>query len=93
MCRSGCPTKDHRSYADCCRNSGIRVAYCDSTNRQDYSRQKRWDSELAGYRDAVAEGLEPKGTTWKEIDAARKAADATGVASGVPDVGHVLNSD
>jgi hypothetical protein len=58
----------------------VRVAYCDSVNRQDYTRQKRWDAELASYRAARAEGIEPAGTTQKQIDQARKVSDLTGQA-------------
>lgn len=75
MCRSGCPTQDHDTYGECCRASGIRVAYCATAKGWDFSKQKRWDRELEGYRDAVAEGLNPEGTSWSDIDAARRKAD------------------
>jgi hypothetical protein len=79
-CRTGCPTQDHDSYAACLRGSGVRVAYCNSTNRQDYTRQKIWDRELASYRDAIRQGIEPDGTHRAAIDKAVRASDATGVA-------------
>lgn len=79
-CRSGCPTQDHDSYAHCLRSSGLRVAYCDSVNRRDFTRQKRWDAELASYRTAVKSGIQPAGTDRRSIDRANRISDATGVA-------------
>lgn len=79
-CRSGCPTRSCGSYGECLRNANPRVAYCNSVNRQDYSRQKRWDAELASYRSARAEGIEPAGTTQAQIDKARRISDVTGRA-------------
>jgi hypothetical protein len=79
-CRTGCPTKDCPSYGACLKAASVRVAYCDSVNRQDYTRQKKWDAELASYRAARAEGIEPAGTTQKQIDQARKVSDLTGQA-------------
>lgn len=80
MCRSGCPTKDHSSYAECLRSANVRVAYCDSANGMDYTRQRKWDNELAEYRQLKAEGSQPKGTTRYHIDNAKRASDATGSA-------------
>lgn len=59
--------------------SGVRIAYANSAGDWDYTKQKKWDRELQGYRDATAEGLNPSGTTWSSIDRARRAADAVGV--------------
>jgi hypothetical protein len=58
----------------------VRVAYCNSANGYDATKQKRWDAELASYRAARAEGIEPAGTTQKQIDLARKVSDLTGQA-------------
>lgn len=77
-CRTGCPTKDCASFAACLRGSGIRVAYANSAGGWDYSRQKSWDSELTAYRDAVAQGIQPSGTTRDKIDAAVAISDKTG---------------
>ncbi len=79
-CRSGCPTQDHATYGECLRLSGTRVAYTNSANGWDYTKQKRWDKELAGYRAAVAEGLNPPSSYWGGIDKARRAADQAGTA-------------
>lgn len=74
-CRTGCPTQDHGSYAACLRGSGIRVAYANSTNGWDYTRQKRFDRENAAYRQAVADGLQPTGFTEREIGEAYQHAE------------------
>ncbi len=76
-CTSGCPTKDHKSYADCLRDKSLRVAYCNSAGGWDATKQKKWDNELAAYRGALAEGLEPAGTTMRDIDRAKRVADIT----------------
>lgn len=76
MCRSGCPTKDHRSYAECARglqlNTGLDLTFS----------QKKWDAELSAYRSARSQGIQPDGTTMDKIEAAVKFSDATGVAYG-----------
>jgi hypothetical protein len=74
-CRSGCPTQDHESYADCCRNSGLRVAYTNSANGWDATKQRRWDNELDRYGQLVKSGIQPPGTTHREMDAAERLAD------------------
>lgn len=74
-CRTGCKTQDHASYALCLREAGPRVAYTNSTNGWDYTRQKSWDNELSRYRDITAQGLNPHGTTHRDMDKAEKAAE------------------
>jgi hypothetical protein len=78
MCSSGCPTQDHASYGECLRSKTARVAYANSVNGWDASKQKRWDGELSRYRDLVSQGLEPKGTTHREMDRAEKQAEVSG---------------
>lgn len=79
-CRSGCPTQDHKSYAECLRNSSVRVAYCASSKNMDYSAQKRWDNELSRYRELRARGVQPDGSTNFHMDRAERISDATGTA-------------
>jgi hypothetical protein len=67
-CECGCAT-----YGAHLRNKGVRVAYTNSTSNQDYSTQKRWDRELDRYRSVVAQGIEPEGTTHRDMDRAEKA--------------------
>lgn len=79
-CRTGCPTQDHVSYSDCLRNSGVRVAYANSANGWDLTKQKKWDAELNAYRGAKAEGLQPAGTDMRSIDQAKAWSDKTQTA-------------
>lgn len=50
--------------------------------------KKKWESELAAYRAARAEGIQPEGTSMEKINAARRASEAMGSAydsnKGVP---------
>jgi hypothetical protein len=78
MCRTGCPTQDHESYAACLRGMNVRIAYASSAKNMDYSSQKRWDRELAEYRDLKAQGIQPGGSTRHHLDKAKAISDATG---------------
>lgn len=79
-CSSSCPTRDHDSFGACLRAKGVKVAYCNSAGGMDYTAQKNWDRNLADYKDARAEGIQPGQTTPKAIEDARRASDATGTA-------------
>lgn len=75
-CRSGCPTQDHGTYGDCLRAASLRIAYTNSANGWDATKQKRWDGELQRYRDLRGQGIEPPGTTHREMDQAEKALNS-----------------
>jgi len=77
MCRTGCPTQDHRSYAECCR--GLQLAIGEALTLQ----QQAVDRELKAYRNARAEGIQPRGTQMHQVELAKKISDASGVAFGV----------
>jgi hypothetical protein len=79
-CSTSCRTGGHATWGDCVRAKGLRVAYCQSAAGRDYSRQKAWDRELAGYRDARAQGIQPDGTTTAKIRQALDYSDKTGTA-------------
>lgn len=81
MCRSGCPTQDHASWGACARAANMRVAYC-GVGGGDATAQKQWDSELALYRQARAEGIQPEGTTRNKVLDAMRQSDAAGAAYG-----------
>ena len=84
MCRTGCPTQDHVSWAACARDSGIRVAYTNSANGQDATAQKKWDKELDAYASAKQQGIQPASTKLLDI---RKAVDISNVT------GRAFNAD
>lgn len=73
-CRSGCPTQNHKSYADCCK--GIQI----NTGVLLTSSGKSWEGELQAYRDARSQGIQPTGTTMAKVQEALDISDATGVA-------------
>lgn len=80
-CRTGCPTPGvHASYGACLRAASVKVAYCNSTNGWDATRQKSWDKELTDYRSALSSGIEPGGTDRRSIDKANRISDITGQA-------------
>lgn len=79
-CSSGCPTQDHATYGECLRAKSTRVAYTNSANGWDATRQKKWDAELQAYRDARSEGIQPAGTSMRKIDEAKAMSDRSGRA-------------
>lgn len=79
-CTSGCLTQDHASWGECVRSKGLRVAYARSAAGQDATTQRRWDEELGRYRSAVAQGLEPDGTTTVKVRQAEQWSERHGIA-------------
>lgn len=80
-CTSGCPTPGaHRSYGECLRAKGTRVAFCNSAGGMDATKQKRWDKELDAYADAKRQGVQPEGTRLSQINEAMALSDAVGKA-------------
>ena len=71
-CRTGCDTKNHRSWAECARDIQI--------GNLDASQQKRWDSELDTYRSARAQGIQPAGSKRYQTEAAVEMSQRTGTA-------------
>jgi hypothetical protein len=67
QCRTGCPTPGALKW----------VAYCNSANGYDYSKQKRWDNELASYRSARASGVEP---SWHHAEGDRQGSTALAIS-------------
>jgi hypothetical protein len=79
MCGCG---EGHATYGACLRAKNIRVGYCRSAVGLDKTRQDRWDAELAAYKAARSEGIQPDGTTMDKINRAKEISDRTGVAYG-----------
>lgn len=61
MCRAGCPTGGHDSWGACLRDAHVGIAYANSAGGWDYSKEKRFQREQEGYRQAVKDGLNPAG--------------------------------
>ena len=81
MCRTGCPTQDHASWGECARATNVRIAYC-GIGGGDATKQKAWDRELADYRSARAQGIQPDGTTTAKIRQAVELSNQVGAAYG-----------
>lgn len=82
MCTSGCPTQNHKTWGECMRAKNLRIAYCQSVAGKDYTSQKKWDKDLAAYRDVRKEGIQPEGTTRTHVEMAKAISDRDGVAYG-----------
>lgn len=63
----------------CHIGDGPSIAYC-GIGGGDATRQKKWDTELAAYRDAKAQGVQPETTRSKDIGAAMRWSEKNGVA-------------
>lgn len=77
-CRSGCPTQDHASWAQCAKASNISVTATINSPQQSMFEQTK--KELRAYRELRADGIQPEGTTMDKIDAARAATQNLGRA-------------
>jgi hypothetical protein len=79
-CTSNCPTQDHRSWGECVRSKGLKIAYANSAGGMDLSAQKRWDKDLDAYRAARAQGIQPSGTSREQVERAVAISNETGSA-------------
>lgn len=79
-CTSGCATQDCESYAACLKGKSLRVAYCNSAGGQDFTAQKKWDRDLAAYKDARDQGIQPSSTTRAAVDRAVAISNESGKA-------------
>lgn len=79
-CTSSCLTQDHATWGECMRAKNLRVAYCQSVNGLDKTRQNKWDAELDLFRSAAAQGVLPDTTKTRDIRHALDVSDQTGTA-------------
>ncbi len=80
-CSSGCKTQDHESYADCLNSKNTGFAGCfPSRQGWDKDKEKKDNKELDSYWSAVKQGIEPRSTRQKDIDAAVKISNEGGKA-------------
>jgi hypothetical protein len=78
-CRSGCKEQNHETYAECLQASNIAINSGDAGSTMKMP-AKKWDGELAAYREARAQGIQPAGTTMKAVNEAKDASQKLGVA-------------
>lgn len=77
-CRSGCVTQDHATWGECARAANLRVnAVMASPLREVWDKT---NTDLAAYRRARANGIQPEGTTVEKVRAAEAATKLMGQA-------------
>lgn len=57
------------------RSANMRIMYANSANGWDLTKEKRFRAENEAYRNAVAQGLEPKSVSFKAVREAEAAAE------------------
>jgi hypothetical protein len=77
-CRSGCDTKNHRSYAECLQSANVTIA-ATLTSPANFLFDKT-KQDLKAYRTARANGIQPEGTTVEKVRAAEAASRRLGRA-------------
>lgn len=80
-CRTGCPTQDHGSWGDCLRASNINMNAGDAKSGLQMPK-KATEKELALYRAARKQGIQPMTTKTADIQKAIDISNKTGVAYG-----------
>lgn len=73
QCRTGCRTRDHRTYGECLRDANPRVTLAATPNNS-------WDRDIEKYRSIRQEGIQPDTTNPKDVEVAKAFSDKTGVA-------------
>jgi hypothetical protein len=86
QCSSGCRTRDHKSYAECLKSKGVSHPPTILS-----SAQKHWDAELAAYGAAMKQGINPAGTSMKQINDAVEISQRTGRAFDAANVVESIN--
>jgi len=80
-CTSSCKTKDHTNYGECMRsNTPMFVGVNPTKTGWDQDKVKKDEKEIQSYWDATRQGIEPRSTRKKDIDAAVKLSNDAGKA-------------
>ena len=80
-CRSGCKTQDHADYGDCLQAANFGFAGCFPTRQGwDKDKEKKDEREIASYRAAIKQGIEPRSTRQPDIDKAVQLSNEAGKA-------------
>jgi hypothetical protein len=74
-CSSSCESRDHATFGECMRAKHLQVAPIANLNGS-----RVWDAELNAYRKARAQGINPAGTTMKQVRDAEEISQRTGKA-------------
>ena len=80
-CTSSCKTQDHETYGECLKqNTPMFMGVSPTKTGWDQDTVKRDEKELSNYYSAVAQGIEPRSTRNKDIDAAVAISNDAGKA-------------
>ena len=80
-CTSSCKTKDHANYGECMRsNTPMFVGVNPTKTGWDQDKVKKDEKEIQSYWDATRQGIEPRSTRKKDIDAAVRLSNDAGKA-------------
>lgn len=80
-CRTGCLTQDHESWGECLRASNIQMNTGDANSSRTITKKAN-DQELALYREARKQGIQPDSTKTADIKKAIDISNKTGHAYG-----------
>lgn len=72
----------HPTFGACIRAKGLRIGYSRSAAGWDATREKAWTKDLDAYSAAKRQGVQPAGTSRRQVEAAMQASDMTGMAYG-----------
>lgn len=75
VCRTGCKTRDHLSYADCLADINVGSGYMNSSLAPVFDQTKR---DLKAYATARANGIWPSSTTEAKVRDAERASRLLG---------------
>lgn len=81
-CKQSCKTQNHISEAECWRENMPMFVGCQPSKGPAYDRTfvKKDEKELNSYYDAIKQGIEPRSTRQRDIDAAVRMSDSNGSA-------------
>lgn len=81
-CNCSWTATPHNTWGECQRSKNFHVAYCRSAvnYKNDFTRQKELDRDLAFYRDARKQGIQPDTLKRNDVQYALDSSDRTGIA-------------
>lgn len=79
----------HETFGACIRAKGIRIGFCRSANGLDYTAHRDNQRELAAYKAAREQGVQPAGTHHGQINFAMEQSEKLGQPWRADQVGSV----
>lgn len=80
-CTSSCKTQDHDTYGECLKqNTPMFMGVSPTRSGWDQDQVKKDEKELASYRSAIAQGIEPRSTRTPDIEKAVAMSETAGKA-------------